>query len=92
MEEFADEHSTSEQRAINLSCIAYGADPKLYEDVVNRVGVPQYRVDICEEEFELISFAYETLIGPHIDPELAKKVYDRSWLPETTLVIPNSQH
>jgi len=84
MEEFADEHSTSEQRAINLICIAYGADPELFGDLPGLAGVPQERVDICEEEYELISFAYETLIGPHIDPELAKKVFDRSWLPEKT--------
>ena len=91
MEEYADEHGTSEQRAINLSCIAYGADPELFEDVVIRVGVPQYRVDICEEEYDLISFAYETLIGPHIDPELAKKVYDRSWLPDQNFNLPDSR-
>ena len=84
MEEFADEHSTSEQRAFNLLCIAYGADPELFEDIPALGGLPQDRVDICEEEYELISFAYQTLIGPHIDPELAKKVFDRSWLPEKT--------
>ena len=84
MEEFADEHSTSEQRTINLICIAYGADPELFGDLPALAGVPQYRIDICEEEYELISFAYETLIGPHVDPELAKKVFDRSWLPEKT--------
>ena len=84
MEEYADEHSTAEQRAINLSCMAYGAAPKLFKDVVIRVGVPQYRIDICEEEYELISLAFQKLIAPHIDPELAKKVYDRSWLPENT--------
>jgi hypothetical protein len=84
MEEFADEHSTSEQRAFNLLCIAYGADPELFEDISTLGGLPQDRVDICEEEYELISFAYQTLIGPHIDPELAKKVFDRSWLPEKT--------
>jgi hypothetical protein len=84
MEEYADEHSTSEQRVINLICIAYGADPELFGDLPALAGIPQYRVDICEEEYELISFAYETLIGPHIDPELAKKVFDRSWLPEKT--------
>jgi hypothetical protein len=59
--------------------------------VVIGVGVPQYRVDICEEEFELISFAYETLIGPHIDPELAKKVYDRGLLPDENFNLPNSR-
>jgi len=84
MEEFADEHSTSEQRAFNLLCIAYGADPELFKGVPALGGLPQERVDICEEEYELISFAYQTLIGPHIDPELAKKVFDRTWLPEKT--------
>jgi hypothetical protein len=24
------------------------------------------------------------LIGPHVDPALAKKIFDRSWLPEKT--------
>ncbi len=84
MKEFADEHSTSEQRAFNLSCMAYGSDPELFEDVLTLVGLPQERVDICEEEYELYSRAHEKLIVPHIDPELAKKVFDRSWLPEKT--------
>ncbi len=84
MEDFAGEHSTSEQRAFNLLCIAYGADPELFEDVSTWGGLPQERVDICEEEYELVSFAYQTLIGPHIDPDLAEKVFDRSWLPEKT--------
>jgi hypothetical protein len=84
MEEYADEQSTSEQRAFNLLCIAYGADPELFEDVVKMGGLPDFRVDICEEEYELTAYAYETLIGPHIDPDLAKKVYDKSWLPEST--------
>jgi hypothetical protein len=84
LEEYADEHSTSEQRAFNLVCIAYGADPKLFKDLPRLVGMPQFRVDICEEEYELISFAYDSLIGPHIDPELAEIVFDQSWLPEKT--------
>jgi hypothetical protein len=84
MEEYADEHSTSEQRAFNLMCIAYGADPKLFKELVVLGELPQARVEICEEEYELISYAYETLIGPHIDPKLAKKIFDQSWLPEKT--------
>ena len=84
MEEYADEHSTTEQRRFNLLCMAYGADPELFKDVVVWGGLPQYRVDICEEEFELIALAYNALIGPHIDPDLAEKVFDKSWLPEET--------
>lgn len=89
IEEFADEHSTSEQRAYNLMCMAYGADPELFGDVAVWGGLPKERIEICEEEFELIRYAYDTLIGPHIDPDLAKKVFDRTWLPEKTSRILN---
>ncbi len=84
MEEYADEQATPEQRAFNLSCMAYGSDPELFEDVLTLVGMPQERVDICEEEYELFSLAYEKLISPHIDPELAQRVFEKSWLPEET--------
>jgi hypothetical protein len=84
MVEFADEHGTPEQRAFNLICMAYGADPELFGDLPALGKLPQKRAENCEEEFELISLAYQALIGPHIDPELAKKVFDRTWLPEKT--------
>ena len=84
MEEYADEQSTSEQRAFNLLCIAYGADPVLFEDVVRMGGLPDFRIELCEEEYEHIFYAYVTLIGPHIDPDLAKKIFDSAGLPETT--------
>jgi len=84
MEEYADEHSTTEQRRFNLLCMAYGADPELFADVVVLGELPEYRVEICEEEVELIALAYNALIGPHIDPDLAEKVFERSWLPEET--------
>lgn len=82
--EFAGEHSTPEQRAFNLLSIAYGADPELFEDVAKIGGLPDERIAVCEEEYELLRYAYETLIGPHIDPALAQDVFDRSWLPEKT--------
>lgn len=84
MEELASEHSTPEQRAFNLLCIAYGANPELFEDVVKEGELSEERIAVCEEEYELLELAYETLIGPHIDPALAEEVFDRSWLPEKT--------
>jgi hypothetical protein len=89
--DFAGEHSTLEQRVFNLLCMAYGADRELFEDVVAHAEMPQERADICEEEFELIALAYETLISPHVDPDLAEKVFDRSWLPEQTSSLLNRQ-
>jgi len=82
MEEYADEHSTTEQRRFNLLCMAYGHDPEQFKDIVVWGGLPQFRVDICEEEYELIELAFHALIGPHVDRELAEKVLGRNWLPE----------
>ena len=82
LEEYADEHGTTEQRRFNLLCMAYGHDPEQFKDVVVWGGLPQFRVDICEEEYELIVMAFRALVGPHIDSELAEKVLGRSWLPE----------
>jgi hypothetical protein len=84
MNEFADEHSTPEQRAFNLLCIAYGANPELFEDLAESGGLPAERMAVCGEEYELLQIAYEALIGPHIDSALAEEVFDRSWLPEKT--------
>ncbi len=84
MDEFADEHSTTEQRRFNLLCMAYGSDPELFEEVAVWGGLPDWRADICIEEYELIEYAYETLIGPHIDPVLRQKIYGKSWLPDET--------
>ncbi len=80
LEEFADEHSATEVRRFNLLCMAYGANPEVFADVVVLGELPEFRMEICEEEFELIALAYEALISPHVDPVLAKKVFDRSWL------------
>ena len=84
MEDFADEHGTTQQRVFNLLCMAYGADPELFADVVILGKLPAYRKENCEEEFELIALAFDALIGPHIDPDLAENVFNRSWLPEET--------
>jgi hypothetical protein len=89
IEEYADEQSTSEQRAYNLMCIAYGADPELFKDVATKGGLPQQRVEICEEEYELLELAFETLIDPYIDHDLADRIFEGSWLPEENSLLLN---
>ena len=84
LKEFASEHGTPQQRAYNLLCIAYGADPKLFADVVTKGHLPKKRAEGCDDEYNQVAEAFETLISPHIDRAAAKKVLDRSWLPEPT--------
>jgi hypothetical protein len=84
LKEFSDEHGTPAQRAYNVLCIAYGADPKLFSDFVTKGYLPKKRVEACEDEYEQAAQAFETLIGPHIDRTRAKRILDKSWIPETT--------
>ena len=84
MQDFADEHGTPAQRFYNLLCVAYGADPKFSEYLVTKGYLPKDRAEGCEDEYEQVAFAYQTLIGPHIDQRLAKKVLDKNWLPPPT--------
>jgi len=77
---FADEHGTPAQRFYNVLCMAYGADPKLFADVVKKEFLPEDRAIGCEREYMQVAHAFNTLIGPHIDKALARKLHKR-WLP-----------
>jgi hypothetical protein len=80
IEDSAETHSLPAQRAYNLLCMAYGANPKLFGDVVTKGYLPKHRVEFCIEEYEQVHQAYVDLIKPHVDSELAKEIFDKSWL------------
>lgn len=84
LSDFSDEHSTPAQRAYNVLCMAYGADKVEFADFVSKGHLPQKRAEACEAEYEQIQDAYEALVFPHIDQELASEVFDRTWLRKTT--------
>jgi hypothetical protein len=71
---YADEHGIPAQRFFNVLCIAYGADQKLFADVVEKGYLPKKRAEGCDLEYEQTAFAFKKLIGPYIDQNLAKKV------------------
>ena len=80
IEDSAETHSLPSQRAYNLLCMAYGANPKLFGDLVSKEYLPKDRVEFCVEEFEQVQQAYTDLIEPHVDRDLATKMFDKSWL------------
>jgi putative metallopeptidase DUF4344 len=71
---YADEHGIPAQRFFNVLCIAYGADKKLFADVVEKGYLPKQRAEGCDLEYEQLAFALKKLIGPYIDQNQAKKV------------------
>jgi Putative metallopeptidase len=79
---FSDVHGAPAQRFYNLVCLAYGADPVLFADVVDKGYLPKDRASSCKREYDQVTFAFHDLIGPHIDQQLAKQVLDKTWLPE----------
>ena len=83
MEDYAGEHGTPAQRFFNVLCIAYGADTKLFGDIVSKGFLPKTRAEYCEEEYEQVQDAVDLLIVPHIDLDLADKLMDEAWLPES---------
>jgi hypothetical protein len=82
-QKFADEHGTPAQRFYNLLCLAYGADPKLFGDVLTKGFLPEDRAVGCEREYVQVSHAFDSLIRPHIDRSLARRLH-KSWLPPVT--------
>ena len=83
MTHFADVHGTPAQRFYNVLCIAYGADKQLFGDIVEKGYLPKDRAEDCEDEYKQVAYAYEKLIGPHVDRARAKKAFDKRWLRPT---------
>jgi hypothetical protein len=77
---FADEHGLPAQRFYNLLCMAYGADPKLFADLVQKEYLPKDRAEGCEGEYQQVKYAVTRLVGPYIDPARAKRVRETRWL------------
>jgi hypothetical protein len=74
LKKFSDEHGIPAQRFYNVLCVAYGADPKLFADVVEQDYLPKDRAEGCADEYDQISFAFNKLIQPHLGDHLTKRL------------------
>jgi Putative metallopeptidase len=77
---FADEHGLPAQRFYNVLCMAYGADSKLFADLVGQGYLPSERAEGCADEYAQVIRALNKLIGPYIDQTRAKQVRAKQWL------------
>jgi hypothetical protein len=77
---YADEHGLPAQRFYNVLCMAYGADPKLFGDLVEKGYLPNERAEGCGDEYTQVALAMKKLISPHIDQRRAKRVKAKRWL------------
>ena len=77
---FADEHGLPAQRFYNVLCMAYGADSKLFAELVDKKYLPSERAEGCADEYDQVIRALNKLIGPYIDQKRAKQVRAKQWL------------
>lgn len=71
---FSEEHGLPQQRFYNTLCLAYGSDAKTFAAVRERNFLPKDRLEACESEYRQVEYAFQKLIGPHVDRRLADKV------------------
>ena len=82
---FSDVHAAPAQRFYNMLCLAYGADPVLFAEFVEKDSIeylPQSRALNCKVEYEQVTSAFNASIRPHLDERLEKEMLDKTWLPD----------
>ena len=79
---FSDIHGAPAQRYFNLLCLAYGAEPTVFADVVAKGYLPKERAIGCKREYNQVAYGFRELMTPHMDQQLEKQVLDKSWLSE----------
>ena len=75
----ADVHGLAAQRFYNTLCMAYGAEPGVFSDLVERKLLPKERAEGCENEYRQVAFAVQTLMGPYVDVAARDKVLAKEW-------------
>jgi hypothetical protein len=85
LEGFASDHGLPEERFYNLLCLAYGADPVMFDDLPQVGYLPPTRASRCKREYKKLADAFHKEISPHIDQDMAKRVLQMNWLPGPVL-------
>jgi hypothetical protein len=65
-QDFAGSHGLNAQRHYNVLCLAYGANPALFDHAVP-AGLPPGRARNCGDEWSLLTRAFSKVVLPHVD-------------------------
>jgi hypothetical protein len=76
----ANVHGLAGQRFYNTLCMAYGAEPDLFKDLVERKLLPEDRAEGCEDEYRQVAYAIKTLMGQYVDVSARDKVLAKNWV------------
>jgi hypothetical protein len=76
----ANVHGLAGQRFYNLLCIAYGAEPRLFADVVEKKHLPASRAETCADEYGQVAYAVKTLMDRYVDESTRERVFAKDWV------------
>jgi hypothetical protein len=76
----ANVHGLAGQRFYNTLCMAYGAEPGVFGDLIEKKLLPEGRAEDCEGEYRQVAYAIQTLMSPYIDVGARDKVLARDWV------------
>lgn len=68
-----DEHSTDQQRHFSIACLYFGGDPDKRAHVLEAVGLPEDRAELCIEERELLDRSWGEVLDKLTDKSLKHK-------------------
>jgi hypothetical protein len=80
MSVWSDEHGMASQRMYSALCLAYGGDPQMFQEFIDRGWLPKKRADHCDQEFTQLKLAFADTVLPFIDQELMARVQQTQWL------------
>jgi hypothetical protein len=75
----ANVHGLAGQRFYNTLCMAFGAEPGVFNDLIERKLLPEERAEGCEDEYRQVAFAIRTLMSRYIDVAARDKVLAKDW-------------
>jgi Putative metallopeptidase len=78
--------------AFSIACIAYGAKPTVFSDIVDKGYLPKERAGWCEDEYKQVAYAVSTLLGPHMDKAAAAEAESKAQERGSRRSIDNSPH
>lgn len=64
--EWSNEHGPDQQRAYQIACLLYGADPKKFGAMAEEVKLPEPRKESCPAEAESNSASWVNVLAPHV--------------------------
>lgn len=74
-----DEHATDQQRHFSIACLYYGANPEQREAVLEAVGLPPERAELCIEERALLERSWGEVVDRLSTDEFNHKLrFERS--------------